>query len=256
MEYNHRYLIDYISDHLPDGGRALDYGCGKGGVIVGALAKNIDVYGADIFYKDGRIRGYVEKQGLLNTRVKEIVDGNTGFPSDYFDLVVSNQVFEHVENLDSALEEIARVLKPGGTLYALFPVRETWWEGHFGIPFLHLLSPKSQFRLLYARIWHALDMGYHHANRDGSEWASNVCNWIDTNPHYRSMHKVVKLLEKHFNRIRHSEEEYLKIRFCKSPGILNKCLSFLSNLPLAKQSLVVMYRRRAGIILTVCKPTQ
>ncbi len=36
------------------------------------------------------------------------------FPSDSFDVVITNEVLEHVPDLDSALSEMARVLRPGG----------------------------------------------------------------------------------------------------------------------------------------------
>lgn len=44
-----------------------------------------------------------------------------------FDSVISNQVFEHVFNPDEFLEEIRRVLKPGGTLVMTVPFI---WEEH------------------------------------------------------------------------------------------------------------------------------
>jgi hypothetical protein len=43
------------------------------------------------------------------------------FPDGGFDVVVCNEVFEHVPALDAALAEIARVLRPGGVLLATFP---------------------------------------------------------------------------------------------------------------------------------------
>jgi hypothetical protein len=43
------------------------------------------------------------------------------FPTAVFDVVVSNEVFEHIPDLPRGLTELARVLKPGGVLLATFP---------------------------------------------------------------------------------------------------------------------------------------
>ena len=43
------------------------------------------------------------------------------YPSNVFDVVFSNDVFEHVPDLDKALSEISRVLVPCGVLISTFP---------------------------------------------------------------------------------------------------------------------------------------
>ena len=40
------------------------------------------------------------------------------FPSGYFDVAVANHMLYHVEDLPRGIAEVARVLKPGGVLYA------------------------------------------------------------------------------------------------------------------------------------------
>lgn len=45
-----------------------------------------------------------------------------GYADGSFDVVITNEVFEHVEHLPQALAEIARVLKPGGRLVATCPL--------------------------------------------------------------------------------------------------------------------------------------
>ena len=44
------------------------------------------------------------------------------FASESFDLVLCNELFEHVQHLDRAFNEIARVLRPGGRLVATCPL--------------------------------------------------------------------------------------------------------------------------------------
>lgn len=71
------------------------------------------------------------------------------FPADVFDLVLSHEVLEHVQNDQMAAREILRVLKPGGRLILFVPNRgypfEThgfYWRGiyHFGnIPLINYL---------------------------------------------------------------------------------------------------------------------
>lgn len=51
------------------------------------------------------------------------------FPDGHFSTIVSNSSLEHVENIDNALREIARVLKQGGRLYTTFASHYAyeWW---------------------------------------------------------------------------------------------------------------------------------
>ena len=44
------------------------------------------------------------------------------FPRDYFDLVVTQDVFEHLMDPDKAIREIARTLKPGGAHVCTVPI--------------------------------------------------------------------------------------------------------------------------------------
>lgn len=45
----------------------------------------------------------------------------SGLPDTTFDVVLSNEVFEHVPDLDAALRDTCRILKPGGRLIGTFP---------------------------------------------------------------------------------------------------------------------------------------
>ncbi len=43
------------------------------------------------------------------------------YQDDAFDIVISNEVFEHLPDLPASLRELVRVTRPGGTLIATFP---------------------------------------------------------------------------------------------------------------------------------------
>lgn len=79
------------------------------------------------------------------------------FPDASFDLILSNEVLEHVQDDRLCVEEIVRTLKPGGRVVIFCPNRgygfEThgiYWRGkyHFGnIPFVNYLPRKLRDRL-------------------------------------------------------------------------------------------------------------
>lgn len=48
----------------------------------------------------------------------------SGLPSDSFDVVMTNEVLEHVPDLDAALRDMARILRPGGRAIGTFPLRQ------------------------------------------------------------------------------------------------------------------------------------
>jgi SAM-dependent methyltransferase len=99
-------------------GDVLDFGCGS--KPYESLFINASSYvGADI-----EVSGHDHKR----SRIDVYYDGKTlPFPDRHFDAVVSFEVFEHVFNLDEVLEEIRRVLKPGGQLLITIPFA---WDEH------------------------------------------------------------------------------------------------------------------------------
>jgi ubiquinone/menaquinone biosynthesis C-methylase UbiE len=74
-----------------------------------------------------------EKRNLYQSLAWADVAKEIPFPDGHFRTIVSNSSLEHVEGIDGALREIARVLKPGGRLYTTFAssyAREWWPCGH------------------------------------------------------------------------------------------------------------------------------
>jgi SAM-dependent methyltransferase len=101
----------------PDAKVALDYGCGVGPLLLRLLqVESRHVWGFDI--SEVRIREaqeLVEAQGYADRASLLVADAHkTPFENCAFDLVVGNAILHHLD-LNSALQEIQRILKPGGT---------------------------------------------------------------------------------------------------------------------------------------------
>jgi SAM-dependent methyltransferase len=123
-------------------------------------------------------------------RARVIVDGAIPYPDQWFDVVVTNQVFEHVADPPPALREIRRVLKPGGVFIALFPDRSTWFEGHVGLYFVHWFDPRSRVLRAYLMACHQLGLGYFREGKTAAEWANWVRELMITEVFYHEPRKV------------------------------------------------------------------
>jgi SAM-dependent methyltransferase len=65
--------------------------------------------------------GYEFKSGDVVQGVRHEDVLNMSFPDNSFDLIVSNDVLEHVPSPEKALQECVRVLRPGGTMLVTIP---------------------------------------------------------------------------------------------------------------------------------------
>jgi SAM-dependent methyltransferase len=98
---------------LPRGARILDAPCGAGALTIALRERGYDVFGADIDVGAASPLGEAFKAADF-TRPLPWSDG-------LFDAVLSVEGIEHLENRHAYLREIARVLKPGGTLVLTTP---------------------------------------------------------------------------------------------------------------------------------------
>ncbi len=218
MHVNYHYILDYMRLHRPghDGDRFLDYGCGAGDVVEAGREMGLDVFGADVFYDAADYRERVEEKGMMGGAVREIRDGVIDFPDCHFDIVANNMVLEHVADLDAALQEIARVLRPGGTALCMFPSKDVWREGHCGIPLLHWFPKGSQLRVGYARVLAGLGLGYHRDDKTASEWAGDFCDWLDRYTYYRTREEIRDAFASAFSAVEFAEEDYIAYRLARS----------------------------------------
>lgn len=102
--------------------KALDAGCGDGKLaqIMGEKL-GVSFYGVDISKKG------IELAKKIGVKAK-VADLSLKIPfkDNFFDLVISTEVLEHVNDPDIFLREIYRVLKPNGKLLLTTPNLSSW----------------------------------------------------------------------------------------------------------------------------------
>jgi SAM-dependent methyltransferase len=119
----------------------LDFGCGDGHRVYQLL---------DFGFKNsfGFNKGnYMGRNNPINLKHSQDIqffrfsdDGTIPFPDEYFDLIISDQVFEHVLEQEKAFREIHRVLKNGGVSIHVIPAKWQIIEPHIYVPFGGLIK--------------------------------------------------------------------------------------------------------------------
>ena len=157
-------ILDELGIDIPKSAKILDFGCGKGGI-----------------FKDLRSSGYVNAEGYdlaESSRLSEERDHlTTGsimnqclpYADNTFDLIISDQVFEHVQDQATVFKELYRITRPGGHGLHCIPARYMPIEGHIHVP----LGGVLQHRWWY-KTWALL--GIRHEGQKG--WsADRTADW-------------------------------------------------------------------------------
>jgi glycosyltransferase involved in cell wall biosynthesis len=106
-----------LLSNVPHGGKILELGSAWGGQWNALREWSDDLTGIDL-YEPAVTKSRAEGKNIYLGFVEKIP-----FPDESFDLVCSRHVMEHVSDIQIALTEIKRVLKPGGIVAAVTPHR-------------------------------------------------------------------------------------------------------------------------------------
>lgn len=146
--------IGHVQKHTFPYGFGLDFGCGDGKLTKILLERigNRDLVGIDNDPKEAELANKLNIYKRIH-----ITDGLKIPENDStFDFVFSNSVLEHVENINSVIMEIARVLKPNGLF--LFTVPNSEFHKCLKGPLIPFITRKSYTtdldeRLVHLRYW-------------------------------------------------------------------------------------------------------
>ena len=199
-----KFISEIISDdirnranHIKDY-KILELGCGdgKGVNLMRNILKskheelNIEVFGLDYQTESKNVveAKYNDKNliKLKNTSQEYPFNKNT------FDYIYSNQVFEHVEDIDLLIENLQRVLKNPGINIALYPEKNIIREPHCLIPFVHRIRNKKIQKIIVKKFYPFFCKKKNKKIIDPEIMAEYITNFT----FYRSRPEIIKAFNK------------------------------------------------------------
>jgi SAM-dependent methyltransferase len=145
FELYRRMFADLGTPILPTM-KVMDFGCGEGKLVSAALKQGFDAYGCDLFdieysYSWGskEIADRLKEEGRLR-KIRSPYE--LPFEDASIDVVVSDQVLEHIQNYPQMIAELSRILRPGGFFLHAFPSRSRPIEAHIYVPWSSIFRPR------------------------------------------------------------------------------------------------------------------
>ncbi|PKP49344.1 MAG: hypothetical protein CVT95_03485 [Bacteroidetes bacterium HGW-Bacteroidetes-12] len=93
----------------------LDVGCGPGLFLIEAKKRGWEVYGTE--FTDNQL-AYLNDKGIKTLKGKLT---NDSFENDLFDVIISSEVIEHINNPLEEMKHFHRLLRKGGLVYITTP---------------------------------------------------------------------------------------------------------------------------------------
>jgi SAM-dependent methyltransferase len=170
--------VDFSRFPIGPGDQVLDLGCGAGRHAFEALRRGAHVVALDT--DEGELRQVTAMFAAMHeagevpgdARAAAVAADATAmpFPDGSFDRVIAAEVLEHIPADQAAMNEIARVLRPGGvaaiTVPAWLPERICWRlsDDYHNVPGGHLrIFTRGELEAKLARAGLAVG-GHHHAH--------------------------------------------------------------------------------------------
>jgi SAM-dependent methyltransferase len=196
----HQHLLSVIATEMRDRSNLniADVGCGGGALmryLRAALPEilpgsRVQVSGFDV--SDFAPHGNTN----LGNDTRTVRTGEPWpYPDHSLDVIISNQVLEHVFDQPFFFQQIARCLKPDGFSVHLFPLKNVIYEDHVGIPLAHRI-PKPGWIRLMSRI------GFFNARRanslpeiETSEFGQRAADYIKNYTIYVSQAELRKIAQ-------------------------------------------------------------
>jgi SAM-dependent methyltransferase len=117
-----RHFVPVVQEHLVPTDRCLDLGCGPGGFLAVMAPFCGHIVGADIVAEFvDRTNETIDRNGITNAEAVQVTGDGLPFDDASFDKVVLVDTIHHLEDVPGTIDEVARVLKPGGHVLVFEP---------------------------------------------------------------------------------------------------------------------------------------
>lgn len=217
--YAYRFNMRLLA-HLAEQARrtelkVLDVGCGSGDLmlfLVNTLpfvcGKRIEVWGVDVrehhYHSEGIQRSTIRRLLADRPDIKwedriAVISRDDPWPyaDEAFDVVLSNQVIEHVHNLSHFFSQHRRVMRSCGFGVHCFPTLHTLYEWHVLVPLAHRIA--SGYTASWLRLAYRFGLGKRKRlaglNSAGrAEFARQEASYIQEYTHYRSVRDIRRVL--------------------------------------------------------------
>ena len=176
---------------VPAGGRILDAGAGE--LKYKPLCSHLEYVSQDFAQYDGQGDGLGLQMGKWDQSKLDIISDITDIPEpdNSFDAVMCIEVIEHVPYPVQAIQELARLLRPGGVLILTAPFNSLthyapyfyysgyskyfyeYWLEKFGVEILDLAWNGNYFEYLAQELRRLPEMGQTYAGVDINQRARN-----------------------------------------------------------------------------------
>jgi SAM-dependent methyltransferase len=228
----HRAILAELGYNLTENSTVLDFGCGEGRTVFQYRSAGFNAFGVDTKLED-------ETEFIRLIPTKEIY--KIPFDNDFFDFVISEQVFEHVQNLPAVLSEIYRILKPGGFSLNIFPPKYSLIERHTFIPLAGTLQ-----RYPWLLLWAFL--GVRNSYQKGlpfTKVAARNYDYLQNKTLYLSKKEISDAIQLHFKTVKFAEKWFIKHSYGRSRMIypLAKLLPFIPPLFSFAHQRVIFFRK-------------
>lgn len=198
------------------GVRILDVGCGSGDLILYLQqnlaelhpTRHVEIYGFEVGHHGGKKNDYID---AITSHLDKVVHATPWaerialisdhdpwpYPAEYFDLIISNQVLEHVRDHELFFDEIHRTLKKGGISAHLFPLRHCVFEAHIAVPFAHWFTDHDALKKYIGFFSRTGLMHKRGGGHDAEEVGSIYADYLSFYTNYLNAGECLKLGKKY-----------------------------------------------------------